>query len=93
MAGHTDEIAVVRERIIELARIWDEESIEPAEDFADAVLDALGLEHFGWVDHRPEPHFFRSGNPELDAACIADGDTPVYRLRALSDSREAPDGR
>lgn len=46
----------LRDRIIELAIIWDRESIEPAEDFADAVMallaDAdptdLGYELVGW---------------------------------------------
>lgn len=54
MTVDSGEIQPLRERIIELARRWDEESVEPAEDFADALLDllspgALGLEHVGFL--------------------------------------------
>jgi hypothetical protein len=82
---------VLHEQIAALARVWDEESVEPPEDFADAlldllaanrdaVLDALGLEQV--ARHRRRDGWLH-GRESHGAACAAC--EPLYRLRSVSD--------
>ena len=47
-----DVTPTMRERIARLARIWDEESLESAEEFADAMLADLGIVECGACEGR-----------------------------------------